>query len=108
MIIWGLRTDFLAYTLRVGDVLNKVKKNEEGYCQGMLKGKSDMFPNNFVKIKKDKPALPKTTPQKPKKAAKRLVKVSFAHDPPNSDKLKLIAEVIVEVLQDVSVQRRVV
>ena len=68
----------------------------------MLKGKSGMFPNNCVKIKEDKPALPKTTAQKPKKAAKRLVKVSFARDPPNSDELKLIAEVIVEALQDVA------
>ena len=74
----------------------------------MLKRKSGMFPNNFLKIEEAKPALPKTTAQKPKKAAKRLVKVSFAHDPPNADELKLIAEVIVEVLQDVRVLRRVV
>ena len=37
------------HTLRVGDVLTNVKKIEEGCCQGMLKGKSDMFPDNFVK-----------------------------------------------------------
>ena len=56
-----------------------------------------MFPHNFVKIEEDKPAPPKTTAQKPKKAAKRLVKVLLAHNPQNSDKLKLIAGVIVEV-----------
>ena len=67
-----------------------------------------MLPDNFVKIKDDKPTPPKTTAQKPEKAAKRLVKVSFAHDPQNSDELKLIAGVIVAVLQDVSVLRRVV
>ena len=38
------------HTLGVEDVLNKVKKIEEGCCQGMLKGKSGMFLNNFVKI----------------------------------------------------------
>ena len=96
------------HTLRVGNVLNKVKKVEEGCCQGMLKGKSGMFSGNFVKIEEGKPASPKTTTQKPKKAAKRLIKVLFANDPQNSDELKLIAGVIVEVLQDVSVLRRVV
>ena len=96
------------HTLRVKDVLTNVKKIEEGYCQGMLKGKSGMFPDNFVKIEEDKSAPPKTTTQKPKKAAKRLVKVLLAHDPQNSDELKLIAGVIVEVLQDVSVLRIVV
>ena len=38
------------HTLRVGDVLTNVKKIEEGWCQGMLKGKSGMFPDNFVKV----------------------------------------------------------
>ena len=36
------------YTLRVGDVLTTVKKIEEGCCQGMLKGKSGMLPDNFL------------------------------------------------------------
>ena len=67
-----------------------------------------MCPDNFVKIEEDKPAPPKTTVQKPKKATKRFVKVLFARDPQNSDELKLIAGVIAEVLQDVSVLRRVV
>ena len=97
------------HTLRVGDVLTNVKKIEEGCCQGMLKAKSGMFPDNFVKIdEEDKPAPPKTMAQKSKKAAKQLVKVLFANDPQNSDDLKLIAGVIVEVLRDLSVLRRVV
>ena len=79
---------FDEHTLRVGDVLTNVKKIEEGCCQGMLKGKSGMFPDNFVKIEDDKPAPPKTMAQKPKKAAKRLVKVLFAHDPQNSDEFE--------------------
>ena len=47
---------FDKYGLRVGDVLTTIKKIEEGCCQGMLKGKLGMFPDNFVKIEEDKSA----------------------------------------------------
>ena len=37
-------------TLKVGDVLTNIKKVEEGWCQGVLNGKTGMFPDNFVKV----------------------------------------------------------
>jgi len=36
--------------LRVGDVLTNIKKIEDGWCQGVLNGKTGMFPDNFVKV----------------------------------------------------------
>ena len=36
--------------LRVGDVLTNIQKIEDGWCQGVLNGKTGMFPDNFVKV----------------------------------------------------------
>ena len=37
-------------TLKVGDVITNVKNVEEGWCEGLLNGKTGMFPDNFVKV----------------------------------------------------------
>ena len=37
-------------SLRVGDVISDVKQMEGGWWQGTLKGKTGVFPDNFVKV----------------------------------------------------------
>ena len=37
--------------LRVGDVLTSIKHVEDGWCQGVLNGKTGMFPDNFVEVR---------------------------------------------------------
>ena len=37
-------------TLQVGDVITDVEKMEDGWWQGTLRGKTGMFPDNFVKV----------------------------------------------------------
>ena len=37
-------------TLKVGDVLTNIKEVEDGWCQGVLNGKTGMFPDNFVAV----------------------------------------------------------
>ena len=38
------------HTLKVGDVLTNIKQIEDGWCEGVLKGKTAAFPDNFVKV----------------------------------------------------------
>jgi len=36
--------------LTVGDILTVIKKEEEGWWEGDLNGKTGMFPSNFVEV----------------------------------------------------------
>ncbi|XP_056125285.1 CD2-associated protein isoform X1 [Rhinichthys klamathensis goyatoka] len=43
-------------TLRLGDVIRNVRRiDEDGWMEGDLNGKRGLFPDNFVKVKKDEP-----------------------------------------------------
>lgn len=37
-------------TLAVGDVITNIRQVEDGWCEGFLRGKTGVFPDNFVKV----------------------------------------------------------
>ena len=44
--------------LTVGDILTVIKKEEEGWWEGDLNGKTGMFPSNFVEVLPNAEELP--------------------------------------------------
>lgn len=56
-------TDELSF--KEGDILTVVKLQSDGWCLGRLKGKTGVFPTNFVKKHERAPAPP--PPTKPRK-----------------------------------------
>nr|CAB3266047.1 SH3 domain-containing kinase-binding protein 1 [Phallusia mammillata] len=97
-------------TLAVGDVIMNIKQVEDGWCEGTLKGRTGVFPDNFVKKEKLTTVPPnshkKMVEEKPNKVKKkvevlrRMKVVTFSYEPTNEDELQLDVGDIVDVYND--------
>ncbi|CAH1227698.1 SH3KBP1 [Branchiostoma lanceolatum] len=84
--------------LEVGDVIEILKQEEEGWWEGSLNGKSGVFPSNFVEVIKEEDKENIEEQQKEKTASKPVekAKVLFDYNAENEDELTLkVGEVII-------------
>lgn len=95
--------------LNVGDIIDIIGEEEEGWWRGVLNGKEGVFPSNFVEeiraivaSKNDTGAGDKehdlTPPGLPVKAAKQYCEVKYAYKAQNDDELTLKVGDIVRII----------
>ncbi|XP_073704015.1 SH3 domain-containing protein 21 isoform X2 [Garra rufa] len=95
-------------TVHVGDVVKNVSKGkEEGWLEGELRGKTGMFPSNFVKevpvyligdTNREPRSMRKT--KKPK-VQTRKCEVAFPYTPTHEDELELVVGETIEILREI-------
>ncbi|XP_050297273.1 SH3 domain-containing kinase-binding protein 1-like isoform X2 [Anthonomus grandis grandis] len=96
--------------LKVGEVIDIIGEEEEGWWRGLLNGKEGVFPSNFVEEILPPPGRPKATvredllrlnepvPALPAKPVKQQCEVIFSYKAQNEDELTLKEGDIVTVL----------
>ena len=53
--------------LKVGQIIELLEDDDDGWWKGKINGKQGMFPSNFVEVIKDEPISPLPTPLQPGK-----------------------------------------
>lgn len=86
-------------TLAVGDVVKNCLQKEDGWMEGTLNGKRGMFPDNFVKVMKQKTKPPPPPSIKPKKEVKICV-AFYSYDAANKDELSFKEGQKIEFIED--------
>eukprot|EP00731_Ephydatia_muelleri_P032439 Em0023g946a len=104
-------------SLKVGDMITDIKKSDEGWYEGFLRGRRGVFPDNFVQIRPVKTILQPEIPKAvlpleiPKavvpemrgmesKAKQRRAKVAYSYQAENLDELTLVPGQIVDVITE--------
>uniref|UniRef100_A0A672Q368 Osteoclast-stimulating factor 1 n=1 Tax=Sinocyclocheilus grahami TaxID=75366 RepID=A0A672Q368_SINGR len=89
-------------TIAVGDIVSNIRKNEGGWWEGELDGRRGLFPDNFVRVKKESSlAGSKSDLSNGEAFRKRRCKAVFSYAPQNEDELELKIGDVIEVLGEV-------
>lgn len=94
-------------TIHKGDVISDIRMQPGGWWEGCLHGRRGMFPDNFVKIRNNKPnnnSVKETMANNEvqlRGSSGRRCKVLFSYQPANDDELELQVNDVIDVLDEV-------